>query len=235
MVSHPRIGSNRQAAGTRTAAACCTGGIRIVFRVKLPRTTTAASRFPGCAGRPTRPTTSGGRRRPVIPRTMVSGIATSRTEAKALARGPRRAARASARAHAGRPSSYGRSLEVERGHVPGPVLMMAAFLFPGQSAQVEGLLHQLPEHPEVTRTIEEASEVLGLDIDALDSAEALRLDCRRSASAADRRRRHGTGPDGRTRPARRRRRHVDRCLRRRPPAARCPSPTPCRSSVGAAR
>jgi len=44
--------------------------------------------------------------------------------------------------------------------------MMVAFLFPGQGAQVEGLLHQLPEHPEVTRTIEEAS-------DALDSAEAL--------------------------------------------------------------
>ena len=91
-----------------------------------------------------------------------------------LARGPRRAARACARAHAGRPSSYGRSLEVERGHVPGPILMMVAFLFPGQGAQVEGLLHQLPEHPEVTRTIEEASEALGLDIDALDSAEALR-------------------------------------------------------------
>ena len=53
-------------------------------------------------------------------------------------------------------------------------VMMVAFLFPGQGAQVEGLLHQLPEHPEVTRTIEEASEALGLDIDALDSAEALR-------------------------------------------------------------
>ncbi len=52
--------------------------------------------------------------------------------------------------------------------------MMVAFLFPGQGAQVEGLLHQLPEHPEVMRTIEEASEALGLDIDALDSAEALR-------------------------------------------------------------
>ncbi|MGD0039563.1 MAG: acyltransferase domain-containing protein [Isosphaeraceae bacterium] len=48
--------------------------------------------------------------------------------------------------------------------------MMVAFLFPGQGAQVEGLLHQLPEHPEVTRTIEEASEALRLDVDALDSA-----------------------------------------------------------------
>jgi len=52
--------------------------------------------------------------------------------------------------------------------------MMVAFLFPGQGAQVEGLLHQLPEHPEVARTIEEASDALGLGGDALDSAEALR-------------------------------------------------------------
>ena len=72
--------SIRQAAGTRTAAVCCTGGIRIVFRVKRPRTTTAASRFPGCAGRPTRRTTSGGRRRSSIPRAMVSEISTSRIE-----------------------------------------------------------------------------------------------------------------------------------------------------------
>ncbi|MGO8672367.1 MAG: ACP S-malonyltransferase, partial [Capsulimonadaceae bacterium] len=52
--------------------------------------------------------------------------------------------------------------------------MMVAFLFPGQGAQVEGLLHQLLEHPEVARTIEEASEALGLGVDALDSAEVLR-------------------------------------------------------------
>jgi malonate decarboxylase epsilon subunit len=52
--------------------------------------------------------------------------------------------------------------------------MTIAFLFPGQGAQNEGLLHQLPQHPEVTRTIEEASDILGLDVRALDDAEALR-------------------------------------------------------------
>jgi malonate decarboxylase epsilon subunit len=51
--------------------------------------------------------------------------------------------------------------------------MTIAFLFPGQGAQSEGLLHRLPQHAEVTRTIAEASEVLGLDIGALDNAEAL--------------------------------------------------------------
>ena len=51
--------------------------------------------------------------------------------------------------------------------------MTVAFLFPGQGAQSEGLLHHLPQHAEVTRTIEEASDVLGLDIGALDNAEAL--------------------------------------------------------------
>ena len=51
--------------------------------------------------------------------------------------------------------------------------MTIAFLFPGQGAQREGLLHQLPQHAEVTRTIHEASAVLGLDVDSLDSAEAL--------------------------------------------------------------
>ena len=51
--------------------------------------------------------------------------------------------------------------------------MTIAFLFPGQGAQSEGLLHHLPQHAEVTRTIEEASDVLGVDIAALDNAEAL--------------------------------------------------------------
>ena len=40
--------------------------------------------------------------------------------------------------------------------------MTVAFLFPGQGAQNEGLLHHLPQHPEVTRTIREASDVLGV-------------------------------------------------------------------------
>jgi len=63
-------GGTRSVAGTHTAGACYTGGILIVFHVKPPRTTTAASRFPGCAGRPIRPTTSGGRRSQVIPATV---------------------------------------------------------------------------------------------------------------------------------------------------------------------
>ena len=51
--------------------------------------------------------------------------------------------------------------------------MTIAFLFPGQGAQSEGLLHHLPQHAEVARTIEEASDVLGVDIVALDNSEAL--------------------------------------------------------------
>jgi malonate decarboxylase epsilon subunit len=50
---------------------------------------------------------------------------------------------------------------------------MVAFLFPGQGTQSEGLLHQLPEHPEVARTIAEASEILGLAVGALDNEKAL--------------------------------------------------------------
>jgi malonate decarboxylase epsilon subunit len=52
--------------------------------------------------------------------------------------------------------------------------MTAAFLFPGQGSQSAGLLHHLPQHAEVTRTIREASEVLGLDLEGLDTAESLR-------------------------------------------------------------
>jgi len=52
--------------------------------------------------------------------------------------------------------------------------MTVAFLFPGQGSQSAGLLHHLPQHAEVTRTIHEASDVLGLDLDRLDNAEALR-------------------------------------------------------------
>jgi malonate decarboxylase epsilon subunit len=51
--------------------------------------------------------------------------------------------------------------------------MTVAFLFPGQGAQSAGLLRQLPRHAEVRRTLQEASAVFGLDIAALDSAQAL--------------------------------------------------------------
>ena len=52
--------------------------------------------------------------------------------------------------------------------------MTVAFLFPGQGAQSAGLLHDLPQHAEVSRTIDEASRILGLDVATLDSADALR-------------------------------------------------------------
>jgi malonate decarboxylase epsilon subunit len=51
--------------------------------------------------------------------------------------------------------------------------MTVAFLFPGQGAQSVGLLHQLPQHVEVTRTIAEGCATLGLDLAAFDTAQAL--------------------------------------------------------------
>jgi malonate decarboxylase epsilon subunit len=52
--------------------------------------------------------------------------------------------------------------------------MTVALLFPGQGSQSAGLLHQLPRHAKVTRTIRETSDVLGLDPDSIDTAESLR-------------------------------------------------------------
>ena len=113
--------------------------------------------------------------------------------------------------------------------------MTIAFLFPGQGSQSEGLLHQLPQHAEVTRTIKEASDVLGRDIDALDSAESLHSTAAVQTSAVDRRGRHGTRPDGRTGSSCCRRRHVNSApLAQRSSAARCPLLMPCRSSACAA-
>ena len=51
--------------------------------------------------------------------------------------------------------------------------MSVAFLFPGQGSQVPGMLHALPEHPAIARTLDEVSESLGADVRRLDSAEAL--------------------------------------------------------------
>jgi malonate decarboxylase epsilon subunit len=48
-----------------------------------------------------------------------------------------------------------------------------AFLLPGQGAQAAGVLHQLPQHAEVTRTIAEAGEVLGQDMNALGTERSL--------------------------------------------------------------
>ncbi len=53
---------------------------------------------------------------------------------------------------------------------------MIAYLFPGQGTQTPGFLHRLgggKPHPAITRTLAEASDVLGVDILQLDSAAAL--------------------------------------------------------------
>jgi malonate decarboxylase epsilon subunit len=51
---------------------------------------------------------------------------------------------------------------------------MLALQFPGQGAQSIGFLHRLPPHPVVDATLDEASQILGTDILALDTADALR-------------------------------------------------------------
>jgi malonate decarboxylase epsilon subunit len=51
--------------------------------------------------------------------------------------------------------------------------MSVAFLFPGQGSQVPGMLHNLPDHAAVARTLDEVSESLNADVRELDSAEAL--------------------------------------------------------------
>src|SRR5258707_2252234 len=52
--------------------------------------------------------------------------------------------------------------------------MNVAFLFPGQGSQVPGMLHTLPDHPTISRTLDEVSEALGEDVVELDSPIALR-------------------------------------------------------------
>jgi len=52
--------------------------------------------------------------------------------------------------------------------------MSVAFLFPGQGSQVPGMLHTLPDHPAIARTLVEVSEGLGENVLELDSTEALR-------------------------------------------------------------
>jgi malonate decarboxylase epsilon subunit len=51
--------------------------------------------------------------------------------------------------------------------------MSIALLFPGQGSQIAGMLHSLPDHPIVKRTLDQASEVLHQDVKDLDSVEAL--------------------------------------------------------------
>lgn len=51
--------------------------------------------------------------------------------------------------------------------------MSTAFLFPGQGSQQPGMLHNLPRHPAVAETLDEASEALNENILVWDSKEAL--------------------------------------------------------------
>ncbi|WP_250456141.1 malonate decarboxylase subunit epsilon [Caballeronia sp. ATUFL_M2_KS44] len=53
---------------------------------------------------------------------------------------------------------------------------MIAYLFPGQGAQTPGFMHRLggdKTHPEIVRTLDEASDALGENVLALDTADAL--------------------------------------------------------------
>ena len=52
--------------------------------------------------------------------------------------------------------------------------MNIAFLFPGQGAQREGMLHDLPDSPGVTETLQEISDALGYDVQTIDTSDALR-------------------------------------------------------------
>jgi len=51
--------------------------------------------------------------------------------------------------------------------------MSTLFAFPGQGAQKPGMLHRLPDEPPIAAALAEASDVLGEDALALDSAKAL--------------------------------------------------------------
>ena len=50
---------------------------------------------------------------------------------------------------------------------------MLAYLFPGQGAQSEGFLHRLGTDSAIQSTLEEASDVLGIDVLTLDTSAAL--------------------------------------------------------------
>ncbi|MFL9904104.1 malonate decarboxylase subunit epsilon [Paraburkholderia fungorum] len=50
---------------------------------------------------------------------------------------------------------------------------MLALLFPGQGAQSDGFLHNLPQHQAVRETLDEASQVLGIDVLTLDTPDSL--------------------------------------------------------------
>jgi malonate decarboxylase epsilon subunit len=51
--------------------------------------------------------------------------------------------------------------------------MSLAFLYPGQGAQLPGMLRGLPAHSRITATLEEANQILGRDVLQLDTEQAL--------------------------------------------------------------
>ena len=52
--------------------------------------------------------------------------------------------------------------------------MNTVLLFPGQGAQISGMLHTLGKHPAVEETLDEISEALGCDVRTFDSPEELK-------------------------------------------------------------
>ena len=57
----------------------------------------------------------------------------------------------------------------------GTLRVNTVLLFPGQGAQLPGMLHTLGKHPAVEETLHEISETLGCDIRTFDSPEELKL------------------------------------------------------------
>lgn len=53
-------------------------------------------------------------------------------------------------------------------------IMSVLFTFPGQGSQRAGMLHALPDHVEIARTLEEASDTLGYDVRSIDDSASLR-------------------------------------------------------------
>ena len=49
--------------------------------------------------------------------------------------------------------------------------MNVAFLFPGQGSQVPGMLHTLPDHPTISRTLDGVSETLKQIVLQLDRGQ----------------------------------------------------------------
>src|SRR5690606_7167647 len=106
--------------------------------------------------------------------TAAGRSALCRRPAAGDALGWRRPARVGRRLGA-RPAQVRHGRAADRGPLGGQGAggMSSLFAFPGQGAQKPGMLHRLPDEPQVAAALAEAGEVLGEDALALDSAEAL--------------------------------------------------------------